>query len=351
MANGIRIGVGGVARKVTDAYIGVNDIARTITKGYIGVNNVAKLFYESYTPLPDQEIVFTSSQSWTVPAGCQTIDIFVVGGGGGAGGSYHNCNNILQNNATYKDARLFGASGGSGYTTTVTNVSVTPGESLTVVVGAGGTGGKGYQKVGSSQSGDVQSNSAITSGSAGGQSYIARGSTKLATANGGTGGTRVVSSTSEFYINGVAGVSGGNGSGAAGGRYEQITIDSTGSGTHLDHYFVEHTDYPDYTNPYSMNEHGIHGTEGGNGGTVDRWTANSSASGETIRRNSANVYAGGTGQSRNTRKFGKSNGTVYATVATTVSANTGNSGDGDSFSSYTQKNGSSGVVIVICHFQ
>lgn len=32
--------------------------------------------------LVDKEIRFTSSTSWTIPAGCKSIDIFLVGGGG-----------------------------------------------------------------------------------------------------------------------------------------------------------------------------------------------------------------------------------------------------------------------------
>ena len=345
MANGIDIGVNNLARKVVKGYIGNNNLARNIIKGYIGVNNIARLFFEENQPLPDQEITFTSSQTWTVPDRATSIDIFVVGGGGGAGGCYHNCNNILQNNATYKDCELYGSSGGSGYTNTVTNVSVTPGETLSIVVGAGGTGGKGCEISGSTQTGDVSSNAAITSGTAGGQSYISRGSTKLATANGGSGGTRVVQSNSAFYANGVKGVNGGNGSGAGGCKYEQITIDSQGSGTSLDVAYVAHQDgSPSYPgNVY----HGIHGTNGGNGGGVDYWTYSS----DVWRRQSSNIYLGGTGQGHNTKKFGEASGTVYATVATRSSANTGNSGDGNLLGSYTIRNGSSGVVIVMCHFQ
>lgn len=36
--------------------------------------------------LVDKEIRFTSSTSWTIPAGCKSIDIFLVGGGGYGGG-------------------------------------------------------------------------------------------------------------------------------------------------------------------------------------------------------------------------------------------------------------------------
>lgn len=35
--------------------------------------------------LVDKEIRFTSSTSWTIPAGCEEVDVFLVGGGGGSG--------------------------------------------------------------------------------------------------------------------------------------------------------------------------------------------------------------------------------------------------------------------------
>ena len=49
--------------------------------------------------LVDKEIRFTSSTSWTIPAGCKSIDIFLVGGGGAG--------------VTYSSSKSF-SSGGSG---------------------------------------------------------------------------------------------------------------------------------------------------------------------------------------------------------------------------------------------
>lgn len=342
MAKKLYIGVNSVARKVSAAYIGVSSIAQKIVKGYIGVNNIARLFYESKKP--DEEITFTSSQSWVVPSDAKTIDIFVVGGGGGAGGYYANCNDILQFNATYRDCVVYGAYGGAGYTNTVSNVSVTPGETLTVVVGAGGTGGKGCRIKGSSNIGDVSSNAAVTAGSDGGESYVSRGSSKLASANGGKGGGRAASSSQQYYVNGVKGANGGNASGAGGSYYEQITIDSQGSGTHYDLMYVEHVDGSYYT--AGLPNHGTHGTNGGNGGGVDYWIDNNNT---TQTKQSNNAYTGGTGQGHNTKKFGEASGTVYATVGTEVSANTGNSGIAN-IQAYTTRNGSSGVVIILCHY-
>ena len=92
------------------------------------------------------------------------------------------------------------------------------------------------------------------------------------------------------------------------------------------------------------------GTNGGNGGSVDYWIRNQITDPPTETKQRNNAFAGGTGQGHNTRKYGNSSGTVYSTVNTAVSANTGNSGK-DGLGSYTTRNGSSGVVIVMCHFQ
>lgn len=54
--------------------------------------------------LVDKEIRFTSSTSWTIPAGCKSIDIFLVGGGGYGGGGA---------GVTYSSSKSF-SSGDSG---------------------------------------------------------------------------------------------------------------------------------------------------------------------------------------------------------------------------------------------
>jgi hypothetical protein len=74
----------------------------------------------------------TSSSQWTVPAGVEFIDIILIGGGGGGG------------NGSATDS---GAGGGSGFIDN-SHLTVTPGEILNVIVGAGGdsslSGGSSY---------------------------------------------------------------------------------------------------------------------------------------------------------------------------------------------------------------
>ena len=99
------------------------------------------------------QIVLTSSGSWTVPTGVRSIDVFCVGGGssGIAGGT-----------------RAAGAGGGSGYTATRKNISVTPGAVYAAGIGAGGapnSSGYGYNNPG----GDTYLGDLLSAG--GGTSY------------------------------------------------------------------------------------------------------------------------------------------------------------------------------------
>jgi hypothetical protein len=127
------------------------------------------------------------SDVYTVPAGYSTITVSMWGGGGGAGGAGRRGDG--------------GDGGGGGYLKTT--LSVTPGETLNVLVGGGGSGGNSR-----SDSGD--------GGGGGGYSRVARGSTTLALAAGGAGGG--------------AGGNNSNTDGGAGGAGGGTTGDSGSSG-------------------------------------------------------------------------------------------------------------------------
>jgi len=79
----------------------------------------------SLTPPPPQ-IVFTSSGTWTVPAGVTSVSIFSVAGGGGGKG---------RGSAAVNGQAAGGA--GSAYRN---NAAVSPGDILTITIGAGGAG-------------------------------------------------------------------------------------------------------------------------------------------------------------------------------------------------------------------
>ncbi len=77
---------------------------------------------------PQGQQTFTSSGTFTVPAGVTSIDVFCVGGGGaGTIGNWTSQNNLRS-----------GGGGAGGYTKTYSGCQVSPGQKLAVTVGAGG---------------------------------------------------------------------------------------------------------------------------------------------------------------------------------------------------------------------
>jgi hypothetical protein len=74
-----------------------------------------------------KEQVFTSSSTWTAPAGVNSAQVVLVGGGGGGGGGADNV----------------AGGGGAGGAVIVKNIDVTPGTSYQVNIGVGGQGGLG----------------------------------------------------------------------------------------------------------------------------------------------------------------------------------------------------------------
>lgn len=92
----------------------------------------------SVFPIPSSSVAtggtqtFTSSGTWTAPAGVTAVTATVVGGGGGGGAS---------GNSTANSNYNFPAGGGAGGVVTTERVTVTPGTTYSVVVGAGGSKG------------------------------------------------------------------------------------------------------------------------------------------------------------------------------------------------------------------
>ena len=144
---------------------------------------------------PQGQQVFTSSGTFTVPAGVTQVSAVVVGGGGGGAGSDGDRN----------EGNTGGGGGGLAYGT----FAVTAGESLTVTVGAAGAaGGEGDD------------------GGAGGTTTIARGATTLLSGGGGQGGLERSTGAR------AGGASGGTerDGGGTGGSSGSATDDNSGSG-------------------------------------------------------------------------------------------------------------------------
>lgn len=136
--------------------------------------------------------VFTTSGTFTIPAGKTVIKATIIGGGGGGGGG-----------GTSAGFLVAGGGGGGGATAVYYLTGVTPGNTITVTIGTGGAGGA---------AGDPGNN-----GSAGTSSSISSGTQTIitVTAGGGNGG-------------GGSNVSSEPGGGGAGGTATNGTLNLSG---------------------------------------------------------------------------------------------------------------------------
>lgn len=249
--------------------------------------------------------VFTSSAAWTVPVGVRSIDVFIVGAGGSTYGRNNKYSGIIQ-------------SGAGGYTTTVKNIAVTPGQVFSVVVGAPDSAPDGNSSAGTPGVISYTYQRGESSRSSGGEIRTYTGYTRTSgsssfgsyTALGGACGTST----------GGAGRPGGSGSGSCMNH---------GSGLQ-----------------YSSLQPG--GTDGGDGGTTNwaRWASSGDESDKYY------YYSGGKGQGTTTKAFGEANGTLYASGGknsggTNADPNTGNGANGHTGQTSSKVVlGGSGIVIV-----
>lgn len=137
---------------------------------------------------------YTSSTTWTVPAGVTSILCEVIGGGGGCGIS----------------TAVGGGGGGFAYG----SIAVSAGQVLTITVGTGGTGGQTYPNTGNAggTSEIVRSGSSLISAAGGGGGGQAAGSGPGGSATGGTIYNIIGGNGAAFGSN-VIGVPGASGRG------------------------------------------------------------------------------------------------------------------------------------------
>ena len=153
------------------------------------------------------QVIFTSSQTYSMPNGYTSMDVFLVGGGGGGEIGYSTAS------STGSNGRWISGRGGSGgYTTTTKNINA-PKTTRSVVVSIG-TGGLGAKKTESGattqQSGG---NTTITYNS---NTYTAIGGgnivdIKTGGSGGGAGSYFSYSTSADAYYGGNGGSNGGNG--------------------------------------------------------------------------------------------------------------------------------------------
>lgn len=183
--------------------IDVGETTMTATVNASGIGQHYTFSYSSYQLLQ----TFTSNGTFIVPENITTLYISAIGGGGGGGGG---------GLTHYEDAdaypdRVYGGSGGGGggAGNAIINkaFTVTPGMSIPITIGSGGTGGEEATRSGETKA---------ENGSSGGATVIG----SLVTLEGGGGGKRGSGSyySAKIYEH-PAGGAGGTGShfGGAGG--------------------------------------------------------------------------------------------------------------------------------------
>ncbi len=154
-------------------------------------------------PVAGNQTFTSGTTSFVVPQGVYSLTMPIMSGGGaGARSSQHtgDCFSSYPGNA--------------GSVVASTSFAVTPGETITVIVGAGGAGGvyPGFQ-------------AGWNAGTVGGVTYVKRGATTLYTANGGTLNNATFNSGSNFYTPGPT-----NGSGYGTGGMGAACTASGGAG-------------------------------------------------------------------------------------------------------------------------
>ena len=223
-----------------------------------------------------------TNQTYTVPAGVTAVRIYMWGAGGGGG-------DATQSAITH--------GGGGGYVEGT--LCVTPGENLTVIVGAGGKQGSAANIATYGGGGAGGSNNNIYyTGSGGGRSAIRRSNIELATAGGGGGGGE----TRNYSGNDAKGGVGGGGGGTTG-------RDGANYG------------YLSYT-----------GGAGGKGGT--QTAGGAGGNGGYGNGGNGAAFQGGNGQSLNGRAGGGGGGGYYGGGGGGGRTNNTGSGGGGGGSSY-----------------
>ena len=289
----------------------------------------------TYTPASIVgEITFTSSGTFTVPTGVNSVSIVAAGAGGGGGGS-----NTLSYTVTAPYAKIGksqGGGGGGGALAYINNYSVIPGQTLTINVGLGGNGGSSGVVTGPSFA-----PTAASRGNGGGETSVYDGGSKILGAGGGGGGDLLYiyyAAPSE-----VAGTPSNTGAGGAGGTVTVGTGYSGGQGGPAGGTYLNLGSlFPSTGGTYNMG--------GGGGGGAGGYTAAGGQGGSGSIYNYASYFASAPYSSTvyqptpaittgsNSTSGGGGGGGSVGTISSTPSAGNGGGAylDGSGLSSFYQ---------------
>lgn len=128
----------------------VTDLSMTLSKNLKARGTVALDFVPGPYGLDiDKSKLFTSSGTWTVPTGVTSITLIIGAGGQGGRRGYNGSSGGAGTGATHRDGIVSNGAGGAGGTAGTggsggkvyrETITVTPGEILTITIGAGGAG-------------------------------------------------------------------------------------------------------------------------------------------------------------------------------------------------------------------
>lgn len=167
----------------------INGLPGTVTTGQRIVSTTWGYASANFS---SETITYTSSSSFTVPVGCNSMTINQLLGGGG-GGAWATALGSGQNGA---DCVAVSGGGGSGGFNSNVSFSVTGGDIVTINIGNGGTGGTNTSSsnINMTNGGDssIQLNGntiLISYGGSAGNAARATGAGAYTTASGGAGGS------------------------------------------------------------------------------------------------------------------------------------------------------------------
>lgn len=166
--------------------------------------------YATFAETASKLEIFTTSSNWTKPSWAKTVKVVCVGGGGGGGGSFG-----------VPSGQVTGGGGGAGGSVSIGefDANLLPSSSISITVGAGGTGGAGQDSPGASGGSSMFDTLLIARGGEGGQGGTDMGGSLAYVRGGRSGGTI-------NYLN-TGGGPGGRGSVSANGitdLYNQIPM-------------------------------------------------------------------------------------------------------------------------------
>jgi len=255
----------------------------------------------SATPFGVEHFTSTGGSTWTAPWNVYSVSVCCIGGGGGGSASV---------GTSGGNAPTSGGGGGGGLAYK-NNISVNPGQSYTVYVGAGGNKG-------TRQGANNGGTDGVTNGSSGQDSWFLTSGTVRG--GGGGGGSAQVGQGGNYTGDGGSSgrqgslASGGAGGGGAGGYDSQLN--GAGGNGYSDGY----TGQP----PFSR-------TGGSGGGTYTHGQGSTGLSGTSVNKTgglgSADVTLNPDGSTANTTAYGGGGG--YSAMYAYFS-NGGSGGDGKS---------------------